>query len=304
MKAACYDSYGLPEVMVVREVPKPSLGSDEIIVKVHAAAVTMGDCEMRSPKIPNFTWFLFPLYFGIRKPKYNILGSYLSGEVVGVGENVKTFREGNRVFGMSVKFGAHASYICMAEKSPVTILNDLITFKEAAPLALALESLHFLKKAGIKKGENVLINGAGGGIGSYAVQLAIYLGAKVTAADSANKLEMLSSLGAERVIDYTLEDFSKCTGAYDIIFDVVGALSFRQRLRMLTKNGRYISAIPLISDLPLYLWTKLFSHKKNNDRPDYSSQRRSGFSSGPDGGQSTKIHDRQNLPFGRNKGGT
>lgn len=262
MKAIVYEKYGPPEVLHLKELEKPSPKDNEILLKIHAAPVTMGDCELRSPKIPSFTWLIVRLVFGLRKPRKKILGSYMAGEVEKVGVKVKSFKIGDQLFGISPHLGAHAEYICLPEKSLLSSLPSNITYEEAAPVGLALDSLYFLKKAKIKTNDEVLINGAGGGIGSYAIQLAKYYGAKVTAVDSGDKLEMLSSIGADEVIDYMQGDFTKDGKKYDLIFDVVGKLSYKDSLRLLKEKGRYISAIPLISSIFPSLWTSLTSKKK------------------------------------------
>jgi len=262
MKAVLYYNYGPPEVLQHEEVKKPIPKANEILLKIRASAVTMGDCEMRSPKIPNLTWFMARLYFGLRKPRQRILGSYVAGEIESVGLDVKAFKKGEQVFGISPRFGAHAEYMCLSDKYALTKLPFNMTFGEAAPVGLGLDSLHFLKKTMVSKGDEVLINGAGGGIGTYAVQLARYFGASVTAVDSNNKLEMLRSIGADKVIDYKEGDFTKKGTTYDIVFDVVGTLSHTRSLRLLNKNGRYISAIPLLSRLFPSLWVSLTSNRK------------------------------------------
>ena len=262
MKAVLYYKYGPPEVLQLEEVEKPIPKANEILLKIRASAVTMGDCEMRSPKIPNLTWFLARLYFGLRKPRQRILGSYLAGEIESVGPDVKSFKKGAQLFGISPRFGAHAEYICLSDKYALTKLPSNMTYEEAAPVGLGLDSLHFLKKAKINKGEEILINGAGGGIGTYAIQLASYFGATVTAVDSNNKLDMLRSIGADKVIDYREGDFTKKGITYDVVLDVVGTLSHTRSLRLLNKNGRYISAIPLLSRLLPSLWVSLTSNRK------------------------------------------
>lgn len=262
MKAILFYKYGTPEVLQYKEVEKPVPKANEILLKIRAAAVTMGDCEMRSPEITSLTWFMARLYFGLRKPRIKILGSYFAGEIQSVGADVKSFKMDDQLFGISATFGAHAEYICLSDKGALTKMPANMSYEEAAPVGLGLDSLHFLKKAKIKKGERVLINGAGGGIGTYAVQLARHYGAKVTAVDSKNKLEMLLSIGAEKVIDYMEGDFTEKGITYDIVFDVVGSLSHTRSLRLLNETGRYISAIPLLSRVFPSLWVSLTSKRK------------------------------------------
>ena len=262
MKAILFYKYGTPEVLQYKEVEKPVPKANEILLKIRAAAVTMGDCEMRSPEITSLTWFMSRLYFGLRKPRIKILGSYFAGDIQSVGADVKSFKMDDQLFGISATFGAHAEYICLSDKGALTKMPANMSYEEAAPVGLGLDSLHFLKKAKIKKGERVLINGAGGGIGTYAVQLARHYGAKVTAVDSKNKLEMLLSIGAEKVIDYMEGDFTEKGITYDIVFDVVGSLSHTRSLRLLNETGRYISAIPLLSRVFPSLWVSLTSKRK------------------------------------------
>ncbi len=262
MKAVYYDQYGEPEVLQVKEIEKPAPKNNQIQLKICTAAITMGDCEMRSPKIPNFTWFIVRLFFGLRRPKKRILGSYLAGEVETVGKSVSRFKKGDQLFGISERFGAHAEYINLSDKATLTTLPTNMTYIEAAPVALGLDSLHFLRKAKIKNKERVLINGAGGGIGTYAIQLAKYFGAHVTAVDSVDKLEMLRTIGADEVIDYKTSDFTHNGLTYDIVFDVVGVLSYSRSLRLLNKEGRYISAVPLLSRLFSNLWVSMTTKKK------------------------------------------
>jgi NADPH:quinone reductase-like Zn-dependent oxidoreductase len=262
MKAVLFYRYGPPEVLQFKEVEKPVPKANETLLKIKAAAVTIGDCEMRRPEITSFTWFMARLYFGLRKPRIKTLGSYFAGEIVSVGSAVESFRVGDQLFGISPTFGAHAEYICLSDKYALSKLPATMSYEEAAPVGLGLDSLHFLKKANIKKGEEVLINGAGGGIGTYAVQLAKYFGGRVTAVDSKNKLEMLRSIGADEVIDYKEGDFTKNSVTYDVVFDVVGSLSHTRSLRLLKENGRYISAIPLLSRLFPNLWVSLTSNRK------------------------------------------
>ena len=164
MKAVLFYRYGPPEVLQFKEVEKPVPKANEILLKIKAAAVTMGDCEMRRPEITSFTWFMARLYFGLRKPRIKTLGSYFAGEIVSVGSAVESFRVGDQLFGISPTFGAHAEYICLSDKYALSKLPATMSYEEAAPVGLGLDSLHFLKKANIKKGEEVLINGAGGGI--------------------------------------------------------------------------------------------------------------------------------------------
>ena len=263
MKAIVYEKYGGPEVLELKEIAKPTPKKDQVLIKIHAVTVTMGDCELRSPKIPYLLWFIVRLAFGLFKPRKKILGGYFAGEVEAIGEKVKKIKKGDQLFGVSgADFGAYAEYVSLSESNALTTLPSNMTYEEAAPVALGLDSLHFLRKAKIKAGEKVLINGAGGGIGTYAVQIAKYLGAEVTAVDSGDKLDILRSLGADFVIDYQKEDFVKSGKTYDVVFDVVGVIAHANSLKLLQPNGRYLSAIPQFPRIFKSWITDLTSNKK------------------------------------------
>lgn len=245
MKAIVYTQYGPPDVLLLKEVKKPVPKDNEVLIKVHAATVTLGDCELRSPKIPNLIWLIVRIFFGLRKPKNKILGAYLAGEIEAVGKDVKQFGKGDPVFAnTTARFGAYAEYICLPIKCAIAIKPTDMTYEEAAAAPLALEALHFFRKAKIQSGEKVLVNGAGGSMGTFAVQLAKYFGAEVTGVDSTEKLDMLRSIGADHVIDYTQEDFSKNGETYDIIFDVKCKISFSRSVKSLKQNGRYLLVNP------------------------------------------------------------
>jgi len=268
MKAIVWTNYGPPDVLQLQEVEKPKPKDDEILVKIHAATVTAGDCEMRSLKFP--IWLSLPirLYYGLRKPnRINILGQELAGEVEAVGHDVRLFKEGDQVFGgTGFVLGAHAEYICLPEASEDSVLATKptnMTFEEAAAVPTGgLEALHFLRLGNIQSGQEILINGAGGSIGTFGVQLGKYYGAEVTAVDSTGKLDMLRSIGADHVIDYTQEDFSKSGKTYDFILDLVGRSSFSGSIRSLKKNGRYLIANPGPSQIIRGRWNSITGSKK------------------------------------------
>ena len=263
MKAIVYERYGPPEVLHLKEVEKPVVGRKDIGIKVRAATITLGDCEMRSPRIPTLVWFIVRLFFGLFRPRIKVLGGYVAGEIEAVGEEVKDLKVGEKVFGVcGAKFGGYAEFVRLSSSFAIIPMPNNMTFEEAAPVALGLDSLHFLKKGKIQAGEKVLINGAGGGIGSYAVQLAKYFGAEVTAVDSGEKLEMLSAIGADHVIDYTKEDIAQAGVTYDLIFDVVGVIPHGKSLRMLRPKGRYLTAIPQLGRAILGMFNSLMSSKK------------------------------------------
>jgi NADPH:quinone reductase-like Zn-dependent oxidoreductase len=264
MKAIVWTKYGPPDVLQLKEVEKPTPKNNEVLVKIFATSVTAGDCELRSLKFPIWLKFFMRITWGFKRPRKNILGFYLAGEIDSTGKDVKLFRKGDRVFGTSgMSSGAYAEYICLPEEGALAILPANMTYEEAATVPIGgLEALYFLRKGNIQSGDKVLINGAGGTIGTFAVQLAKSLGAEVTGVDSTGKLDMLRSIGADKVIDYTQEDFTKSGDNYDLIFDVIGKSSFSGCVRSLKQNGRYLLANLVLSKLIRGLWTSMISSKK------------------------------------------
>lgn len=247
MKAIIWTQYGPPDVLQLREIAKPTPKENEILIKIHATTVTTGDCEMRNLRFPYWIRLPMRLFIGLRKPtRVTIPGGYLAGEIEAIGKDVTRLKVGDPIFGTTgIGFGAYAEYVCMAEKGTVITKPVNMSYAEAAPVALGgLEALHFLRKGAVKPGEKVLINGAGGGIGTFGVQLAKHLGAEVTAVDSAGKLDRLRTLGADKVIDYTQEDFTRNGESYDVIFDIIGKSPFARSVRSLKPNGRYLIANP------------------------------------------------------------
>jgi NADPH:quinone reductase-like Zn-dependent oxidoreductase len=268
MKAVVWTQYGPPEVLRLAEVAKPAPKDDEVLIRVYATTVTAGDCEIRQLKIPLLYRLPMRLYAGLRKPKrITILGQELAGEVEATGKAVSGFKKGDRVFGTTgTGFGAYAEYACLPEKpgdGVLAIMPAGLTYEEAAAVPVGgLEALHFLRKGNVGSGQKVLINGAGGSIGTFAVQLAKHFGAEVTGVDSAGKLDMLRSIGTDYVIDYAREDFTKNGEAYDVIFDVAGKSPFARSVRSLKKGGRYVLANPGLSHIVRGLWTSLSSGRK------------------------------------------
>lgn len=270
MKAIIWTNYGPPEVLQPGEVEKPTPKDDEVLIRVHAATVTAGDCETRRLKLPMFMGLPMRLYVGIRKPtRITIPGMELAGEIEAVGAGVTRFQAGERVFGTSgFRMGAYAEYICLPENPGETAgalakITGGMSYAQAAVTPVGgFEALHFLRRANLRPGEEILINGAGGSIGTFAVQLAKHMGARVTAVDSTGKLEMLRAIGADQVIDYTREDFTQNGKTYDVIFDVVGKSPFGRSIRALKENGRYLLANPQLSHLARGRWVSLTSSKQ------------------------------------------
>jgi len=251
MRAIVFTRWGSPDVLELREVDKPIPKDNEVLIRIEATTVTAGDCELRGLKQPFMLQLLMRIGFGFRGPRRRVLGQELAGEIESVGKDVKLFREGDQVFAHTgFGMGAYAEYVCLAE-GPVGTEGLLamkpanMTLEEAAALPLGgLEALHHLRRGNVQAGEKVLINGAGGSIGTIAIQLAKYFGAEATAVDSTAKLDMLRSIGADEAIDYTQEDFTRRGETYDVIFDVVGKSSFSECMGSLKENGRYLSANP------------------------------------------------------------
>lgn len=265
MKAIIWTRYGPPEVLQLQEVEKPIPKDNEVLIKIHATTVTAGDCEARSFKFPSLFWLPLRIVFGLTKPSRKpILGQELAGEIEAVGKDVTQFKKGDPVFAATLlRFGAYAEYVCLPETHPMALKPANITYEEAATIPTGgFNGLHFLRKANVQSGEKVLINGAGGSIGTYAVQIAKSLGAEVTCVDSASKLEMLRAIGADHLIDYTREDFTQSGQGYDVIIDVVGKSSFSDSVRALTQNGRYVLGNPSLAGMIRALWTSMTSDKR------------------------------------------
>ncbi len=264
MKAIVFHKYGSPDVLNLEEVRKPVPKDNEVLIKIHAATVTAGDCEMREFDFPLWLWLLLRLYMGLFKPRIKILGQELAGEIEAIGKDVTDFKAGDQIFAPTeMSLGAYAEYICLPDHKPIALKPANMTFEEAATLPTGgLNALHFLEKANINSGQSILINGAGGSIGTYAIQMAKAKGAEVTAVDSSEKLAVLQTIGADMVIDYKQMDFTKSGKNYDVILDVVGKGDFSGSLKSLKTNGRLIIGNPRPTTMIRGFWASLFGNKK------------------------------------------
>jgi NADPH:quinone reductase-like Zn-dependent oxidoreductase len=260
MKAAVITKYGSPDVIQIKEVAKPTPRDNEVLIRVHAAVVGPADCAFRKGAP-----FIVRLIYGLARPRLAIQGVELAGEIEAAGKDVKLFKKSDQVFGTSPNsLGAHAEYVCLPEDKPVAIKSAHMTYEDAAAICDgALTALTFLRdKAHVQRGHKVLINGASGAVGAYAVQLARYYGAEVTGVCSTTNVELVKSLGADTVIDYTKEDFTKTGQTYDVIFDAVGKSSFSRCKNALKPGGIYLGTVPTLGILLQMLWTSLSGNKK------------------------------------------
>lgn len=242
MKAIAWTDYGSPDVLKLKEFDKPTPKDDEVLIKIHASSVTAGDCKLRAFNVPTGFWLPTRLVFGLTKPRNKITGMDFSGEVESVGDGVKLFKKGDLVYGTTgIKLGANAEYTSLSENSALVKSPNNISHQQAAVIVFGgLTAIHFLiDKADIQRGQKVLINGASGAVGTASVQLASYLGAEVTAVCSTSNIELVESLGAKKVIDYS-KDSTNHEDTYDVILDVVGNLTFTQCEKWLTKHGKVI----------------------------------------------------------------
>ncbi len=267
MKAIVCTKYGPPEVLQIKEVEKPVPKNNEILVKVFATTVSAADSRVRSFTVPLSFWLPARLALGLTKPRKAVLGMDFAGEVEAVGKDVKNYNIGDPVFGlMGERFGGYAQYLCLSEDWKgvgVAGKPDNLSFEESAAVPFGgLTALYFLREAKIQEGQKVLINGASGSVGTYSVQLAKYYGAEVTAVCSTEKLEMVKSLGADNVINYTKEDFTTGDGIYDVIFDVAGKASFSGCIKSLTKNGTLLHAVAAPAVNIRMKWTSITTGRK------------------------------------------
>jgi NADPH:quinone reductase-like Zn-dependent oxidoreductase len=264
MKALVYTAYGPPHVLQLKEVEKPVPADNEVLIRVHAAEATKSDCEMRCSKFA-VKWFWLPLRLamGVTKPRKQILGGYFAGEVESVGKDVIRFKSGDQVFGSAaLRLGAYGEYVSLPASCTLVPKPHNVSFEEAAAVPFGgLNALHFMRKANIRSGEKVLINGAGGSIGIYAVQIAKTMGAEVTAVDSSIKEEMLRRIGADHFLDYTKENFAKSGRTYDVIFNMVARSSFSECVKALNPGGRYLMGNPRLSDMLRSVLASRFTNK-------------------------------------------
>jgi NADPH:quinone reductase-like Zn-dependent oxidoreductase len=271
MKAIIWTKYGSPDVLQLGDVETPTPKDNEVLIKVLAANASRTDTEFRNLKLPFPFAFPIRLYLGVLRPtRVRILGTEFAGEILTIGKNVTEYNVGDQVYGYTgFKMGAYAEYICLPEK-PVAELDGVmskrptnITYEEAASVPFGgIEALHSLDRVNIQRGQKVLIVGAGGSIGTHSVQLAKHYGAEVTGVDSGGKLDMLRSIGADHVIDYTQEDYTKNGQNYDVIMDTIGGSPFAGSVRSLNENGTYLNVNPTMLHRLQVGWSKGKSNKK------------------------------------------
>ncbi|MDH4225249.1 MAG: NAD(P)-dependent alcohol dehydrogenase [Deltaproteobacteria bacterium] len=268
MKTIVCTKYGPPEVLQIKETAKPAPKDNEILIKVFATTVTAADFRVRSFTVPPAFWLPARIMFGLGKPRkpFSVLGTELAGEVEAAGKDVRRFKPGDPVFGTTDShFGAYAEYVCMPEDGLVETKPANLSYEAAAAIPFGgRASLHFLRKGNVRQGQKILIYGASGCLGTYAVQLAKVFGAEVTGVCSGANLDLVQSLGADRVIDYTKEDFSKSGEIYDVVFDTVGKSSFSACMRSLGKEGTYMNTVvvPLSGHWCRMKWASITTRRK------------------------------------------
>ncbi len=257
MKTAIYKEYGSPDVLQLTEVEKPTPKDNEVLIKIHATTVTAVDSIFRSGR-----QIAARLFTGLMRPKVTTLGSELAGEIEAVGKDVKRFKVGDKILAATAEFGAYAEYLCLPEEAVLIKKPDNMSYEEAAAFC-DITALPFLQEgANLQRGQKILINGASGAIGTVAVQLAKHFGAEVTGVCSTRNVELVKSLGADQVIDYKKEDFTRTRESYDIIFDVVGKSSFAKAKGSLKLGGLYLTPVISLPLLLQMLWTSKFGNKK------------------------------------------
>ena len=264
MKAVVYEKYGPPEVLQLKEVEKPTPKNNEVLVKIYATTVTSGDWRVRSLNVPVGFGLIMRLVFGVFRPKQPILGTELAGVVASVGKEVRQFKVGDQVFAFSdASMGCHAEYKCMPEHGAMALKPANLTYEEAAALSFGgTTALDFFRRGKLQRGEKVLVNGASGGVGTAAVQLAKHFGADVTGVCSTANMDLVRSMGASHVIDYTQEDFTQSGEAYDVIIDTVGTAPFSRSKVSLKEGGRLLMVLAGLPDMLQIPWVSMTSSKK------------------------------------------
>jgi NADPH:quinone reductase-like Zn-dependent oxidoreductase len=263
MKAVVYDAYGSPDVLRLMEVPTPQPKPDEVLIRTRASTVTSGDWRARSLVMPRGFGLMGRLVFGLSKPRQPILGTELSGDVVAIGRDVTRFKVGDAVFAFAgAAMGCHAEYKCMRQDGALALKPEGLTYDEAAALSFGgTTALSFFRRAKLQRGESVLVNGASGGVGTAAVQLATHFGAQVTGVCSAGNAALVRSLGATHVLDYAREDFTKNGERYDVIVDTAGTAPFSRSAASLNPGGRCLLVLGGLPDLLRLPWQQLRSGK-------------------------------------------
>lgn len=265
MKAIVYRTYGPPDVLQQVDLTKPVPADNEILIRVHAVEATKADCEMRRFKFA-VKWFWLPmrLAIGLFRPRKGLLGGYFAGEIESVGSKVSRFAPGDQIFGCTgISFGAYAEYLCLPDNCTLALKPAEISYEAAAATPLGgLNALHFMTQANLQPGDKVLINGAGGSIGTFGVQIAKAMGAEVTAVDSSIKEKMLLAIGADRFVDYETQDIVRSGETFDVIFNMVAGSDYTAMIRALTPGGRYLMANPRLSDMLRTVLTSKTSRKQ------------------------------------------
>jgi NADPH:quinone reductase-like Zn-dependent oxidoreductase len=276
MKAVVYERYGPPDVLLLKEVAKPVPKPNEILIRIHATTVTSGDCRVRSLNMPVGFGLISRLVLGVSKPRQPILGTECAGEIEAVGKEAEKFKVGDQVFAFSgARMGCHAEYTCMPENGAVALKPPNLTYDEAATLSFGgTTALDFFRRGKLRSGERVLINGASGAVGTAAVQLAKHFGADVTGVCSTTNMELVRSLGADHVIDYTVEDFTQNGDTYDVIVDIAGTAPFSRSKGSLEERGRLLQVLGGLPDMLDIPWVLMTSRKKiiagpATGRPEY-----------------------------------
>jgi NADPH:quinone reductase-like Zn-dependent oxidoreductase len=264
MRAIVYEKYGPPEVLQLKEVEKPTPKDNEVLIKTYAVTVTSGDWRVRSLNVPTGFGLIIRLVFGVFKPKQPILGSELAGVIESIGKDVNKFQVGDQVFAFSdAAMGCYAEYKCMPEDGAIAFKPANLSYEEAAALSFGgTTALDFLRRGKLQSGERILVNGASGGVGTAAVQLARHFGAEVTGVCSTANIELVKSLGASHVIDYTQEDFTQNGETYDVIIDTTGTAPFSRSQVSLKEEGRLLMVLAGLPDMLKILWVLMTSSKK------------------------------------------